>query len=488
MANREAVVKRVRTLLLGAAALLAVVGLLRIGLALRPPHLLVVPPMPVLADLTLINPGRDRRPHQVVTIRDGHIESISDDDRQRRPPSQRIFAGRYALPGLIDLQVRRLPTAAHLRRLFGIYWLNAGVTTVRVLGSVAPPPPELRLALATDVSPWPRIFACGSMLTDSAPGCRLDAAVGTRSATTVVDALAASGADCAAIHRSLPANELLAVRDAAAARGLPVAGDLPAGATVTAGAPMAIDALTLIPPLPPGRTASDWLRAWAALPADAGAAVAHTLPVNTTVISAAARWNLLGALDDTALDQLPFVALLPRSERERRWRRELAAAGELTSAQRSQAVAALLGALAQLHAAGVPLALGSGTPSPGIAPGAGLWIELQTIAARLGPEAAWTAATRTAGAALGIPQLGVLEAGAPADMLLFRADPTQDLNALSTLEAVISQGRLFYGPRLNGDMLEVARYVQRPLYDRFWSASDGFGDAAAGAEDDCAPL
>jgi imidazolonepropionase-like amidohydrolase len=488
MANREPVVKRARALLLGAAALLAAGLLLRVGLALRPPRLHVVPPMPVLADLTVINPGHDRRPHQVVTIREGRIESIIEDDGRRRPPSQRIFAGRYALPGLIDMQVRRLPTAAHLRRLFGIYWLNAGVTTVRVLGSVELPPPELRAALATDVSPWPRLLACGRMLTGAAPGCRRGEAVDAGNAAAVVNTLAAAGADCLAIHHSLPAATLPAVHAAAAARGLRMAGDLPIGATAAGGDIDAIDALTLIPPLPPGRTASDWLRGWAVQPADAGVTQGRALPSGTTVISAAARWNLLAALDADELGQLPFAALLPRSEREGRWRRELAAAGELDPTERRNAVVALLASLAHLHTAGVQLALGSGTPSPGIAPGAGLWIELQTLAALIGPEAAWAAATRQAGAALGVAQLGVLEPGAPADLLLFRADPTEDLNALSTLEAVVSQGRLFYGPRLNGDMLEVARYVQRPLYDRLSSFADPFGSGAVGSEEDCAPL
>ncbi|MDX2170901.1 MAG: hypothetical protein SF182_27785 [Deltaproteobacteria bacterium] len=480
--------KRLRALLLGAAAVLAAVLLLRAGLTLRPPRLRVVPPMPVLADLTIVNPGRERRPHQVLTIDDGRIASITDDDRQPRRPSQRIFAGRYALPGLIDMQVRRLPSPAHLRRLFGIYWLNAGVTTVRVLGSVDLPPPALREALATDVSPWPRVLACGRMLTGAAPGCRLGERVDASSAAGVVDALDAAGADCLAIHRSLPAEALPAVRAAATAHGLPLTGDLPAGVAPADAGVRDIDALTLLPPLPPGHTAADWLRAWAAQPADAPSQLAHALPTTTTVISAAARWNLFAALDQPGLEQLPFVALLPRSERERRWRREVAAVGPLGADARAGAVTAMLAALSQLHAAGVPLALGSGAPSPGLAPGAGVWIELQTLAALLGPEAAWAAATRAAGEALGVPQLGVLEAGAPADVLLFRDDPSRDLAALNTLVAVISQGRLFLAQRLNGDMLEVARYVERPLYDRLSAVAGSAADWWTGNEDDCAPL
>jgi hypothetical protein len=64
------------------------------------------------------------------------------------------------------------------------------------------------------------------------------------------------------------------------------------------------------------------------------------------------------------------------------------------------------------------------------------------------------------------PMLGTIQLGAPADLLVFREDPTRDLNALQTLEAVIAGGRLY--PR---ETLEVAvgRWQQHfadPVYDK----------------------
>ena len=55
-----------------------------------------------------------------------------------------------------------------------------------------------------------------------------------------------------------------------------------------------------------------------------------------------------------------------------------------------------------------------------------------------------------------MPQLGRLEEGAPADLLLFREDPTRDLAALDTLEAVVADGRLY-----RRDALERALELQR---------------------------
>ena len=81
--------------------------------------------------------------------------------------------------------------------------------------------------------------------------------------------------------------------------------------------------------------------------------------------------------------------------------------------------------------------------------------------AGLDVEEAWAAATRVAGESLGVPDLGTVRAGAPADLLIFRDDPTADLRALATLQAVVAQGRLY--PRAD---LEAAIAAHRA-----WHAS-----------------
>jgi imidazolonepropionase-like amidohydrolase len=82
------------------------------------------------------------------------------------------------------------------------------------------------------------------------------------------------------------------------------------------------------------------------------------------------------------------------------------------------------------------------------------------VAAGLSAEDAWVAATRGAGESLGVPGLGVVVPGAPADVLLFRDDPTRDLRALSTLQAVVARGRLY--PRAD---LEAAIAEHRALHE-----------------------
>ena len=57
-------------------------------------------------------------------------------------------------------------------------------------------------------------------------------------------------------------------------------------------------------------------------------------------------------------------------------------------------------------------------------------------------ERTWQYATARAAATLPVPALGRLEPGAPADLAIFREDPTANVEALKTLEAVAIQGPL----------------------------------------------
>jgi len=97
-----------------------------------------------------------------------------------------------------------------------------------------------------------------------------------------------------------------------------------------------------------------------------------------------------------------------------------------------------------LSDAAVVLHLGSDTLNPFSVPGVSLQRELANfIELGFTPEHAWAAAT--SGNASGLPDVGLgrVEVGAAADLLIFCEDPTRDLSALPSLEAVIADGRLY---------------------------------------------
>jgi imidazolonepropionase-like amidohydrolase len=97
-----------------------------------------------------------------------------------------------------------------------------------------------------------------------------------------------------------------------------------------------------------------------------------------------------------------------------------------------------------LFDAGAKLYLGTDVAQPFVLPGLSLQEEMRLFAqAGIGAEQVWKLATRDAGERLGISGLGRIEPGAPADILLFRRDPTSTLDNLASLEAVIAGGKLY---------------------------------------------
>ena len=120
----------------------------------------------------------------------------------------------------------------------------------------------------------------------------------------------------------------------------------------------------------------------------------------------------------------------------------------------------------RLHAAGVPVFAGSDTLNPFVVPGASLHRELRLLVqAGLTPEQALAAATTLPGGHLRLPGLGRLEPGAPADLLVLRADPTQNLDALASLEAVVADGRLYTRSQLDSQLARYREHSEGTLYD-----------------------
>jgi hypothetical protein len=120
----------------------------------------------------------------------------------------------------------------------------------------------------------------------------------------------------------------------------------------------------------------------------------------------------------------------------------------------------------RLHAAGVPVFVGTDTQNPFVVPGASLWRELRLfVQAGLTPEQALAAATSAPGAFLRLPGLGRLEPGAPADLLVLRQDPTQNLDALESLEAVVADGRLYTRAELDAQLARYSEHSEGAIFD-----------------------
>jgi imidazolonepropionase-like amidohydrolase len=158
--------------------------------------------------------------------------------------------------------------------------------------------------------------------------------------------------------------------------------------------------------------------------------------------------------------------LLPRLFMDVAWRprESIRLGGTRTPATQQKLRAAYQRALevvALFHERGVLIQAGTDTGSPFLIPGASLVQEIGLLTdAGLDNESALAAATTIPGKLLGLNATGLIKAGAPADLLVLRKDPTIDISALDEIETVIADGRIYPSEFLES---EIERYRQHHL-------------------------
>ena len=438
------------------ATLLLVAAIL---FGLRPPAV-AVPSQAgfALENVTLVQPGESWTPGQTIRVRDGSIVSVEDSSSTSRSAAL-PYSGHYVLPGLIDMHVHHPPALAlGEREYFALLFLAHGVTTVRDTGSIIGDLRGFRERIRAGEIPGPRLILCGPFLDGNPPTWPNSRIVeGPASAEAVVDELIAGGFDCGKLYNGLTEDVIEALRRAAARVRFPLVAHVPPRVRLRQMAGIEVQHLM--------GTARRWtdveerhLKNVLELSRELG--IRHTPTIVTYE-----RASLLASDDEDA--GAPEAQLLPRYYRDVLWNPEInPTLYALTSARfedlpvRVKHMRSLVG---RLHAEGVPVFAGTDTPNPFVVPGESLHREMALLAgAGLGIEGAWRAATRDAGRALGLEKLGTLTPGAPADLLVFRQDPTRDLAALSTLVAVVSQGRFYRKEALDA---AVTRY--RAHFDGF---------------------
>jgi imidazolonepropionase-like amidohydrolase len=460
-------------LLLSAALALAALGA-AVWWILRPPAPLALPEQgAVLDDVTLIRPGEGREEHRRLVVRGGTIEAIEEAS----PGTAGRWAGRYVLPGLNDLHVH-FPPASPLRQaeLFAFLFLVHGVTGVRDAGDVDGTATEpARRGVAEGRFPGPRVLACGMFVDGDPPLWKNTLPARTPAeGRAAVETVAARGFDCVKAYNELDVETLAAVREAAHARGLPVIGHVPRRVSYEEARLDDVQHLTGVAPVrDPSLRFPFVLRAWddfddarleAVIEATLRAGSANT-PTLVTVD------RLIASEDFERVRAEADVQLLPRMFRDVVWAREggTSVAGGLGSedfAMLRRAFAAMKRTLRRMHERGVKLHTGSDTLIAFVVPGASLHRELRIwVEAGLTPEAALAASTRASAAALGVPGLGELRAGAPAELLVLREDPTVSLDALDTLEAVVRDGRLYPREALDAQLARYRAHFDSALYD-----------------------
>jgi imidazolonepropionase-like amidohydrolase len=423
-------------------------------------------------------------PDQIVLIQGDRILAVGPRATTAVPAGARRIEARglTLMPGLVDLHVHLAPApgasgdAAH--RAMAVM-LAHGITTARGMAG-SPANLAVRAAVESGAIAGPRLYA-------AAPALNVNSIASPEAARAAVAAAHAAGYDLIKAHHLTDVATWQAVQDEARRLGMPVAGhvaneigldramaarqqiehlDGALLALLPANAPERQIPFGQIPPPPVlaalARVTDADLDAFARRVGAAGAWHVPTLALFERIADVTTPTDRLRALPEMRYVPDPVLA---------QWagqRGQLAQAG--FTQENGNAFVALRRRIAgALHRAGVPLMAGSDTAQGFHLWGAGLIAEVEALhAAGLAPLAALRSATvvprdylrslPNGGSARGRgADFGTVEAGARADLILLRGDPSRELAALRRIDTVIAAGRVHDRAALDRLLDEASR-------------------------------
>ncbi|MFW6084517.1 MAG: amidohydrolase family protein [Gemmatimonadota bacterium] len=415
--------------LLAAGLLVAFLGLGGIALVAagspRPGDTLVLTGatiLPMTSDTVL----RDR----TLVIGDGVVADIYRTGSRSDPAGATVrdLSGRYVLPGLIDAHVHLREPPESL-----VLFPAVGVTTVVNLEG-EPAHLRLRDSVRAAGSLAPRIVSSGPYL--------------ERIAATPAEARAEvrrqrdAGYDLVKIHGEMEEDAFLAALDEARAAGLPVVAHRPDNLPTDVVLESGLTALAHVEEL----LGSSLLEEPVGLSADSADSIGRAVASSGTALIT--TFGFFAGMRDQATDR--FYAMITRPElayvspdRRHAWlydgHREYIPSSDLPWYE--TAVDDLRRVILSVHDAGGTVVAGTDTPLEFTVPGFSLHEELRQLrAAGLTAYDVLRAATVNAADLVERPDLGRVEVGAAADLVIVDADPRDSLAVLRRPHAVVVRG------------------------------------------------
>ncbi|MBS0657170.1 MAG: amidohydrolase family protein [Verrucomicrobia bacterium] len=414
----------------------------------------------LLENVRVIDVARGQAgPSVSVAVVDGRLASIGADTAVSEGARRVDGRGAFLLPGLIDLHVHlfnhstRRPPNEWTFPLFVAH----GVTGVREMRTQAEGLPFVRRweeQRAAGRLLAPRILATGGAVVASTP----------EEARELVRKTRAAGLDFLKLFSPHPESVWRALMAEARRVGLPVAGHTPQSVSALESAQLGQRSNEHLTQIYEACTAAHEALLAARRELDSARATALTARQEADILRAfdpALAAPLAVALARTGQVQVPTLVLphaeahafardpradprwpLLRADEQARWERllrEPLSGGPELAARRWEVSRRLVGLL---HAGGVRILAGTDTPMPTIYPGYSLHDELERLVeAGLSPADALRAATLWAADFLGRGDLGRLEPGARADLVLLASDPLTDIRHTRSILAVCLEGR-----------------------------------------------
>jgi len=443
----------------------ALLGFLISLLAICPPATAQVSPELHIEDVTIIDVrGGPPQTHRCVIVQSNRIADITDQQRCERQHDQatRIEGkSKFLIPGLWDM---------HVHMVFGDWFprgkevtlplfIANGITGVRDMGGELDTLQQWRKEISAGTLIGPRIVMSGPMLDGPQPRFPSSIAVKTpEDGRRAVDDLTKRGADFIKLQSLIPRDAVFAIADEAKKQAITFVGHVPdsvrASEMSNAGQKSFEHLIGIFEGSSPledefikgAKSESKFL---ATYDPKRAAALFALLAKNQTWQCPTLVWERGGNLiDQTDFAHDTRAKYAPAYWKDVTWKRftdEIMHDFNTDDlATRKAFVAKELEVVNQMHHAGVQFLAGTDTP-PGvyIFPGFSLHEELQRfVAAGFTPLEALQTATLNPAKFLGREDdLGAIEKGKLADLVLLNANPLDDISNTQKIEAVIVNGR-----------------------------------------------
>jgi len=404
---------------------------------------------------------------QTVVINNGRITAIGDVDVTSLPEDADVVDGtdRYLLPGLTEMHGHITATDwRSLDSVFGLFVAN-GVTTVRgMLGR--PDHLELRQKVLDQEILGPRLITSG-------PSLNGNSIEGVEHAAATVEEHHRAGYDFLKIHPGLTYAEFMAIAETANKLDMPFAGHVPSDVGVPealAAGIATIDHLdgymqTLISPdEAPSGGLGGFFGLLLAVHADEsriqGIAEATAAAGVAIVPTEALFEHSTNDVDPDEMGDWPEMKYVSRRV-VREWiaiKRDLAADDDTGERVGARAIDLRRKLILALHQAGVQILLGSDSPQRFNVPGFALHRELEyLVAAGLTEFEALQTGTVNAARFFGNDDLGTIEVGKIADLVLLDQNPLADIINIRRVHGTMLRGRWVSREEIDAILARVAR-------------------------------
>ena len=404
--------------------------------------------------------GTDHPPRRNVTviIEGTRIVSITSSKRSIPAGARRVDAtGKFLIPGLWnnDLHGSFADGKAHFPDL-----LSAGITTIRDMGAPLDDIVRLREAAASGSLVGPRVFIAGPLMEGPTPiqmGLIVDL-FSESQAREEVKTLKQHGVDYVEVDTTLTPELYRAIADEAKRQELPLVGHIPAKISAW-DLPKAdqtdVEHLggVFFNVLVACSSDEEYFAKQMADTYDSILkALAEKKPISGPQFKADFDQRLLGTFDEhkaqrlfqlyakSRIAQTPTLYVLKTLWQTNKEQNQL---DDRDMDAGKRVFAKDLEIVGQMKKDGVPIL--AGTDGPYAQGGEALHNELQLLVeAGLTPLQAIQAASRDAARAMGVAnEVGIIEVGKTADLVLLDADPLGNISNTTKIEAVVLRGRLF---------------------------------------------